>query len=501
MKAIEILYAANVISRRNRTPHQVLTFGLLVRNDAYDKVVEVRWVGEDGAWHTLGATHVATAGDGREFWRAETQIALPVDRSLPGNVLFSLYARMGGGDHWDNNGGANYAVEADSGIWLPVGRTVVAVDPTPRLEAEQRIVPITVAVAGRPVPHRVAVEWSIDGWRTKHRTECTFVHPHWEQVEHSNARNPNQYGVGMWTARLRIQEAFSVEYAVVADVDGREVWDNNAGANYRATRREFKLLILNLHCYQEENQDAKLWTIARAIQDLNVDVVCFQEVADPWNEGHGEWATNTARLIQERVGQDYHLYFDWSHLGFDRYREGVAILSRYPFRRQESRYLSASEDRYDIHARRAVMVQVEAPYVGPVNIFSVHLSWWSNGFREQFDALRGWAQAEDQHDVVATLAGGDFNAKAGGEGYAHIVHASSFEDQYLKVTNPKVFDRVFRTHEQDWQRRLARDGRIDFVLLLRQSKLRATAAQVLFTDSCYGRVSDHEGYLITFEPK
>lgn len=501
MKAVEIVYAANIISRRNRTPHQVLTFGLLVRNDAYDKVVEVRWAGEDGAWHTLAAAHVVSAGAGREFWRAETQIALPADRPLPGNVQFALNVQMGGKEFWDNNGGANYAAEADSGVWLPPGRTVTVIDPTPRLEAEQRIVPVTVAVAGRPAPQRVAVEWSTDGWQTKHRTECTFVHPHWEQVERSNARNPNQYGVGMWTARLRIQEAFRVDYAIVAEVDGREVWDNNGGANYQATRGEFKVMILNLHCYQEENQDVKLWTIVRAIQDLNVDLVCFQEAADPWNEGRGEWSANTARLIQERLGQGYQLFFDWSHLGFDRYREGVAILSRYPFQRQESRYLSPSQDRFDIHARRAVMVQVPVPYIGPVNVFSVHLSWWSDGFREQFDALRAWAQAEARPDVVATLAGGDYNAKAGGEGYAHIVQTSDFEDQYLKVTNSKVFQRVFRRREHDWQRHLAQDGRIDFVLVTRQSKLRATQAEVVFTDARYGRVSDHEGYLITFEPK
>ena len=55
----------------------------------------------------------------------------------------------------------------------------------------------------------------------------------------------------------------------------------------RSTADLLRVLILNLHCYQEDNQDHKLSQIARAINDCDVDVVCLQEVAELWNNGHG----------------------------------------------------------------------------------------------------------------------------------------------------------------------------------------------------------------------
>ena len=159
------------------------------------------------------------------------------------------------------------------------------------------------------------------------------------------------------------------------------------------------MLILNLHCYQEDNQDHKLSQIARAINELDVDVVCLQEVAELWNNGLGDWESNSARIINDRLKSPYHLVTDWSHLGFDRYREGVAILSRYPIARQEGRYVSNSRDPYSIHSRKVVMARIRVPHLGLINVFSSHLSWWDDGFPEQFETLRQWAANEHTGDV------------------------------------------------------------------------------------------------------
>jgi maltose 6'-phosphate phosphatase len=42
--------------------------------------------------------------------------------------------------------------------------------------------------------------------------------------------------------------------------------------------------------------------------------------------------------------------------------------------------------------------------------------------------------------------------------------------------------------------------RLDHVFLRAGSSLRAVAAREVFTDADYGRVSDHAGYLVEFEP-
>ncbi|MBW7884497.1 MAG: endonuclease, partial [Caldilineaceae bacterium] len=118
MNAIELLYARSVISRRHRTPHQILTFAALVENRAYEKHVEVRWRGEEGDWQTLPARYVATVGENREIWQAEARFKLTEAASLPGNVHFALRCEVGGQEFWANNDGADFLVEADAGVLL-----------------------------------------------------------------------------------------------------------------------------------------------------------------------------------------------------------------------------------------------------------------------------------------------------------------------------------------------------------------------------------------------
>jgi len=129
------------------------------------------------------------------------------------------------------------------------------------------------------------------------------------------------------------------------------------------------------------------------------------------------------------------------------------------------------------------------------------LSWPSGGFFPQFDRLRTWANQKHGDGVAATFLCGDFNIKAGSEAYQLIVRSNEFEDQYLAVAAKSSFEKVFRTKLVNIERELAKDGRIDFIFMQRRSSLRAVAARELFTNwDQYGRVSDHTGYCVEFEP-
>jgi endonuclease/exonuclease/phosphatase family metal-dependent hydrolase len=87
-------------------------------------------------------------------------------------------------------------------------------------------------------------------------------------------------------------------------------------------------------------------------------VVCLQEVGENWNGGHGDWNSKAAKIICDRLGGSHFLYTDWGHIGFGRYREGTAILSRYPFLNRESGYVSDTQDIHNFNARKIVMGQV-----------------------------------------------------------------------------------------------------------------------------------------------
>ena len=484
MAPIELLYAKNTIVRHGDTIQQDLAFALVVQNLAYKKQVEVIWAGEDGARHSLKAKYVGSTGHNCEIWQAQASSLLTAEDSLPGDIQFVLHCCQAGRDYWLPPNQRNWTINADSGIRIGDEFPLVNVDYQPVLRAGQQFLPVTIAVRQNIQPEKVLIRWTTDRWRTFADTPAFLRAQVLAPQDRQPARNPNRYGFGVWISQLHLGDLYQVEYALCCEAKGRQYWDNNFGKNYLSRHDALRILTLNLHCYQEDRQDEKFSQIAKAIQDLQIDVVCLQEVGEPWNDGRGDWDSNAAKLIRDRLVESYSVYTDWSHLGFDRYREGIAILSRYPFVVKGAKYVSAMQNVYDIHARKVVMAQIHVPYFGAINVFSVHLSWWQNGFQEQFENLRRWAESEQTPNVAATFLCGDFNNAANSEGYTLL--SREYEDQF------------FRANAQRLNR--ADDRRIDYLLMKKGAAFRVRTAYQLFTDNDYGRVSDHEGYYAEFEP-
>ncbi len=501
MNKIQLLYVENIITRKKRALQQELSFFMLLENVGHDKICDVLWAGEEGEWHTLPATYHSKLDHDKEYWQARLSVYSTADQSLPGNIQFALRYQTQGKEYWDNKQGLNYSSQADSGIQVVSDQPVLNIVFESKLKDRQKYVPIKVCVAQSVHAKSVTIHWTIDNWKHSHHTPCQFKRNFWNEEARSNARNPNQYGSQIWKGLLKINDAFGLQYSISCEGRNQVLWDNNFGKNYSLSHEPLNVMILNLHCYQEDHQDYKFSQIAKAINDLNVDIVCFQEVAELWNEGQGDWNTNSAKIIKDRLNQSYELYTDWSHLGFDKYREGVAILSRYPMLKQESKYVSNSHSAFSIHSRKVVMAQVHVPYMGLINFFSAHLSWWDDGFPEQFKRLSKWAAENQTGDVSATMLCGDFNITAGSEGYNLVVKSNEYDDQFLDANSHGVFEKIFKVNDPYWQHYLADDYRIDYIFMNKASDLRITSGRVLFTEEDYGRVSDHCGYLMTFEPK
>jgi len=501
MHEIQLLYVENIITRKKKIPQQELSFVMRVVNLSHDKKVEVLWAGEQGEWQVLSACYQYQLDADYECWSSRVIVKATGHNSLPGNISFALHYQCLGQDYWDNLSGSNYTSQADSGIKLPATQNLQQIGFEPKLKLSQQRLPITVSVNQSLQAKAVTLHWTTDNWLTSHISPCHFNRHYWDEHTHSNARNPNQYGSQIWQGLLKIADAFRVQYSISCDTSDGVLWDNNDGKNYELSHEPLKVMILNLHCYQEEQQDEKFTQIANAIDDLNVDIICFQEVAELWNEGLGDWQTHSAHIINNRLEQPFYLYSDWSHIGFDKYREGVAILSRYPIQNKAAQYVSDNENIFSIHARKVIMAQIKIPTMGIINVFSAHLSWWEDGFAQQFNKLNSWATELHDHSVSATLLCGDFNIASGSEGYQLVVNANEYEDQFLALNDQHTFKKIFKVNDAYWSKSHAEDYRIDYIFMNKISELKVNSGRVLFTEDDYGKVSDHCGYLMSFAPK
>ena len=96
-----------------------------------------------------------------------------------------------------------------------------------------------------------------------------------------------------------------------------------------------RLLTINVHSWLEENQLEKLDILAKVIVEKNYDVVAMQEVNQLINSKDvhdGIKEDNFGKLLLDKIreyGEDsYNYYWTYSHIGFDKFEEGLAILAK-----------------------------------------------------------------------------------------------------------------------------------------------------------------------------
>ena len=191
-----------------------------------------------------------------------------------------------------------------------------------------------------------------------------------------------------------------------------------------------RVLTLNLHCHQEADAHAKLKVVARAIAENQIDVICLQEAAQhkdspviATDAGVEIKSDNAAHLIvtelRETFRLDFNFVWDFAHLGWDVWEEGVAILARGEISDFRSEWLSESREQSDWLSRKAVFADVTVDGQ-TVRCISAHLGWW-NDEREPFDAQFSKLFSLATKVESQIIVGADFNVPAGSDGYEYMM--------------------------------------------------------------------------------
>ncbi|MGG0753167.1 endonuclease/exonuclease/phosphatase family protein [Brevibacillus laterosporus] len=187
-----------------------------------------------------------------------------------------------------------------------------------------------------------------------------------------------------------------------------------------------RLLTLNCHSWQESDQHTKLVELADTIVEHAYDVIALQEVSQSIDavviEDHIK-ADNYAYLLlqelQKRGLDGYRMIWDFCHIGYGVYEEGVALLTNLPIRDQNAFYVSKHTDTSYWKTRKVVQATVEY-HQKYISFFSCHFGWWEDEEEPFFDQFERLIKRIDKNELTFLM--GDFNNHAGvsGEGYDRV---------------------------------------------------------------------------------
>ncbi|MBF0288363.1 MAG: endonuclease/exonuclease/phosphatase family protein [SAR324 cluster bacterium] len=276
----------------------------------------------------------------------------------------------------------------------------------------------------------------------------------------------------------------------------------------------FRLLTINLHTYQE-HQCWSLWEtvkahdreariISEAIAQQEVDIVCFQEVGEsiyesittPYGTTHSNMAYRIFLRLQSR-GLHYNLFQDWSHVGFGIWREGTAILSKHPMYHNYSMYVSHNQNKDHFMSRNVTTSCIDVPRFGLLHVVNAHLNRAEHGGKEEFDAIRHLADSREHFGVRGGVLVGDFNTLPGTDAYHHMVYSTEYIDQWYEVAPHNFYEPTHRGKIAGWEH--SDPARIDYIFKKNGSPLQIESIQLIFNNHFFPIVSDHYGYLATFD--
>ncbi|SHJ16289.1 maltose 6'-phosphate phosphatase [Clostridium cavendishii DSM 21758] len=255
-----------------------------------------------------------------------------------------------------------------------------------------------------------------------------------------------------------------------------------------------KLLTLNCHSWMEENQYEKLKHIAKTIVENEYDVIALQEVSQLIksdvkfeNIKEKNFVIKLLEEIQNLGNTEYSFVWDYSHIGYENYEEGVAILTKHRITKKESFFISKGKDQTYWKTRK--IVKCEISYNGDfIDIYSCHLGWWKDSeepFEYQCDRL-----IETMDNKKLNIFMGDFNNSAfvKDEGYDYIIKNGLYDSYNMAKNKDRGVTLIGEAAGWDENKD---ELRIDLILVNKELKVKSS--YTIFNGSNKDVVSDHYG--------
>jgi len=270
-----------------------------------------------------------------------------------------------------------------------------------------------------------------------------------------------------------------------------------------------KLMTINAHSLVEENYSKKLEEFVSAVAELKPEIIALQEAnqtAEAEEVPLSELKDFTSCGVIP-IKKDNHIYsaveilratgvqYFWTWLGmkkgYDKYDEGIGLMSLSPI--LETRVISVSGINDYSNWKTRKIVGVRTQKLPDECFFSVHYGWWSDEsepFQKQWERTLRSLPKEKNIWLM-----GDFNSptEMRGEGY-DMIRASGFNDSFLLSRKRDNGITVSKTIDGWHGRKHNCEGmRID--LILSSQPMEILSSEVIFNGRNRAVISDHYGVL------
>lgn len=262
-----------------------------------------------------------------------------------------------------------------------------------------------------------------------------------------------------------------------------------------------KLLTLNTHSVIDKNYERKIEILADVIARHKPDVIALQEVMQPANgckmcsnkiKSVGEIPIKNGNFLLEVISELTELnceyfgaYFAFKK-AYDKYDEGLAILSSEEIISIETEQLSPFSDYNNYKTRHSLGVRTHDNW-----FYSLHFNWENekeSPFIEEWKALYG---SINQKKNIWLM--GDFNITPDSESYQIITR--SYYDTYIMAKD--IDNGITVIGEIDGWQGQKENKRIDYIFVGKDLEIKSS--KVIFNGKNEEIISDHFGIIVEKE--
>ena len=193
-------------------------------------------------------------------------------------------------------------------------------------------------------------------------------------------------------------------------------------------------------------------------------------------------AYNTVKMLQNKG-----LCYDWCHInikcGYEKYDEGLSLLSLFPIVDAQEIRISSTSDYYNWKKRSALVIKTECDELG--FIANTHMGWWDDADESFYDQ---WKRLSSALPNGRGFLMGDFNSDAEikNEGYDMVKKSGWYDTYSLAKTKEKCY--TVKGKIDGWKSHRAK--RIDYIFANVPHKVKTSSI-------CFDKnvISDHFGVL------